>query len=124
MIVDDPVVLAEVTAASDRYEAALQANDLGTLDELFWDDARVERVSQGNELVGIATIRAFRAGRPVAGLARDRLARRIVCFGADTAVVNLVFRRHADGRIGRQSQTWVRLPQGWRIVFAHISDRT
>lgn len=124
MIVNAPGVVAEVTAASDRYEAALQANDLAMLDSLFWADARVERVSPAGELIGIEAIRAFRSARPTAGLARERLERRIVSFGDDMATVNLVFRRQADGAVGRQSQTWVRMPEGWRIVFAHISDRT
>ncbi|MDO6387438.1 MULTISPECIES: AtzH-like domain-containing protein [Uliginosibacterium] len=123
MPINDERMCAEVSKASDRYEAALLVNDLAVLDELFWKDGRVERVNASDEQVGIDTIRAFRAARPLRGLARERLARRIVCFGTHSATVNIVFRRSVDGRIGRQSQTWVRFGTDWRIVFAHISYR-
>jgi len=123
MKINEPDVLAEVIAASDQYEVALMANDTDTLDTLFWDDTRVERVSPVGELLGIESIRSFRAARSTAGLARERLDRRVVCFDTHTAIVNVVFRRVADGKIGRQSQTWVKIDGAWRIVFAHISDR-
>lgn len=123
MQINDPDILAAVTAASDRYEAALLVNNLGVLDELFWQHDQVERVSPDDEQIGIETIRAFRAARPIRGLAREQLERRIVCFGDHSATVNIVFRRSSDGMIGRQSQTWVRFGEDWRIVFAHISYR-
>jgi hypothetical protein len=123
MQINDSNILEAVTAASDRYEAALLSNKLSVLDELFWQDSQVERVSAMDEQVGIETIRAFRAARPIQGLARERLERRIVCFGDHSATVNIVFLRSSDGMIGRQSQTWVRFGEDWRIVFAHISYR-
>lgn len=123
MKIDDPVVYAEVEGASDRYEAALLANDLDTLDELFWQDARVLRVSAKDELQGIENIRRFRAGRAPTDVARDYLSRQIVCFGEHSAVVSITFLRKKDSRVGRQSQTWVRFDGSWRIVGAHISFR-
>ena len=123
MEINHSQTVAEVAAASDRYEAALVSNDIATLDELFWHDERVERISARDELVGITAIRAFRAARTTGDLARERLSRSIVCFGDSSATVNVVFRRVADGRVGRQSQTWVRTDAAWRIVSAHISFR-
>lgn len=123
MQIDRRAVMDAVTHASDRYEAALQANDLVVLDELFWHDERVERIAAGDELRGIEAIRAYRAVRPTGDAARERLSRHIVCFGDAAAVVNILFRRARDGRIGRQSQTWVHLAGAWRIVSAHISFR-
>jgi hypothetical protein len=47
----------------------------------------------------------------------------IITFGRDFGSVTLEFERTAGGKTisGRQSQVWVRLPEGWRIVSAHVS---
>jgi hypothetical protein len=123
MKINDQLVMAEVEAASDRYEAALRANELETLDVSFWQDARVLRVSAKDELQGIENIRRFRAARAPTDAARDYLSRQITCFGDHTALVSITFLRKADQRVGRQSQTWVRFDGSWRIVGAHISFR-
>lgn len=123
MKIDDSIVYAQVEAASDRYEAALLGNDLATLDASFWQDPRVLRISAKDELQGIENIRRFRATRAPMDAARDYLSRHISCFGEHTAVVNIVFLRKRDHRVGRQTQTWVRIDGSWRIVSAHISFR-
>jgi len=121
MQINDPETLAEVTALFRRYETALVANDLATLDTLFWDSPLVLRYGAGENLYGIEAIRAFRAARPAGDLARDLSNTVITTFGRDLATANTEFRRHGSGRAGRQSQTWARLPEGWRIVAAHVS---
>ena len=104
------------------YEAALVANDVETLDELFWEDARTIRYGGSENLYGYAEIQAFRATRPSAGLARALERTVITTFGTDLATCSTLFRRHtAPGRVGRQMQTWVRMPEGWRVVAAHVS---
>ena len=123
MKIDEQRVCAEVEGASDRYEAALLSNDLDTLDASFWQDARVLRVSAKDELLGIENIRRFRAGRAPTDAARDYLSRLITTFGEHTAIVSITFLRKSDSRVGRQSQTWVRIDDSWRIVSAHISFR-
>jgi ketosteroid isomerase-like protein len=123
MKINDPLVLAEIEAASDRYEAALLSNELETLDASFWQDARVLRISARDELQGIENIRRFRAGRAPTDAARDYLSRDITSFGDHTAITNITFLRKADSRVGRQTQTWVRFDGNWRIVSAHISFR-
>lgn len=115
-----PDVVAEVSAAFARYEAALVSNDVAALDALFWDSPHTIRYGIGEVLHGIGEIRAFRAARPAAGLARSLERTVITTFGQDTATASTLFRR-APGALGRQMQTWVRLPQGWRIVAAHVS---
>jgi len=115
-----PDVLAEVSAAFARYEAALLSNDVATLDALFWDSPHTIRYGVGEVLHGADEIRAFRAGRPVAGLARTLERTVITTFGRDFATASTLFRR-APGLLGRQMQTWVRLPEGWRVVAAHVS---
>ena len=122
MIVNDPEILAEVTAAFDRYEAALCSNDVAVLDELFWSDARVIRYGIAENLHGAAEILAFRKARPSSGLDR-RLERTVITtFGRDFATASTLFHRDsASGRIGRQMQSWARMPEGWRIVAAHVS---
>jgi ketosteroid isomerase-like protein len=119
--VDDPAVHAEVEAAFWEYERALTSNDLATLDRLFWADARTVRYGPTETLVGIDDIRAFRAARPAGDLAREVEHLVVATFGADTGVASAEFRRASSGRTGRQMQTWVRMPQGWRVVAAHVS---
>lgn len=119
--VNIPAVLAEVTAAFQRYEQALVSNEIVVLDTLFWHDARTVRLGAGENLYGIEAIRAFRAARPAAGLQRQLRNTVITTFGSDFAVCSTEFTREGSERIGRQQQSWVRLPEGWRIVAAQVS---
>jgi ketosteroid isomerase-like protein len=121
MLIDDPATLAEVRAAFDAYEAALMANDLDALDALFWASDHVVRIGPGQTLHGIAAIRAFRADRPGGSPRRDLLNVSITSFGRDFAVALAEFQREGGVPPGRQSQTWVRLAEGWRVVSAHVS---
>ncbi|GBQ25730.1 oxalurate catabolism protein HpxZ [Gluconacetobacter sacchari] len=119
--IDDPAIVAEVTALSDRYEAALMANDVETLDALFRDAPETIRYGVGEVLYGFAEIAAFRQGRAGGSPQRRVLRRVITTFGTDMATVNLEFLRQGGTRIGRQSQTWVRTDDGWKITCAHVS---
>lgn len=119
--INRPEVLAEVQAVFARYEDALVNNRVEVLDELFWDSPHTVRYGAGENLRGIEAIRAFRAGRSPAGLARALSHTVITTFGADLATAMTEFHREGSDRVGRQSQTWVRLPGGWRVVAAHVS---
>ena len=121
MDINRPDVLTEVTAAFARYEAALVGNDVATLDELFWDSPHTLRFGAGENLYGIDAIRAFRNARPATGLARAILRTQITTYGDRFAATHLEFQRIGSERIGRQTQTWVKLPPGWRVVSAHVS---
>jgi hypothetical protein len=122
MKIDLPGVKAEVEAAFAAYETALVTNDVPTLEALFWDDPRTIRYGAGENLYGMDAIRAFRRGRPSAGLARTIERTVITTFGTDMATAMTLFRRDAmAGTIGRQSQTWHRFPDGWKVVAAHVS---
>jgi hypothetical protein len=121
LLVNLPEVLAEVSALFRAYESALVANDVAALDELFWASPLTVRFGTGESLYGIEAIRAFRAARDPRGLARDLRRTVITTFGHDLATAMTEFTRAGTVRIGRQSQTWVRLPHGWRIVAAHVS---
>jgi len=114
-------VHAEVLAAFLRYEDALVNNRVEVLDELFWDSAHTVRYGVGENLHGIAAIRAFRLARPSSGLARTLQNTVITTFGRDFATASTEFQREGSARSGRQSQTWARLPAGWRVVAAHVS---
>ncbi|WP_242873804.1 oxalurate catabolism protein HpxZ [Pseudacidovorax intermedius] len=116
-----PDVLAEVNAVFDDYERALTTNDVPVLDRLFWDSEHTLRYGATENLYGFAAIQAFRQGRPANNLEREITARAITTFGRDFAVANVEFCRTGSPRIGRQSQTWVRLPEGWKVVAAHVS---
>lgn len=122
MKINDPIVLAEVSAAFARYESALVGNNIAVLDELFLDAPETLRYGTGENLYGIEAIRAFRAQRSPAGLGR-RLARtQITAYGPDTAIASTLFYRDSmPGRVGRQMQTWIRTPAGWRVAAAHVS---
>lgn len=116
-----PQVLSEVTAQFYRYEQALVSNDVDELDALFWHDLRTVRLGAGENLYGIDEIRAFRAARPSAGLDRTLRNTVITTFGEDYAVCSTEFTRTGSDKIGRQQQTWVRMPHGWCIVAAQVS---
>ena len=123
MDTDLPDVLAEVTAQFVRYEAALVSNDVAVLDELFHNDSRTLRYGINENLYGYEAIMAFRAGRSPIGLGRRTDKTAITTYGRDTAVASTLFYRDAwsGNKVGRQMQTWVRFPEGWRIVAAHVS---
>ncbi len=121
MEINAPAVLAEVTAAFMRYEDALVHNKVEVLDELFWDSPLTLRYGVTENLYGAAEIQAFRASRPSTGLMRELTRTVITTYGADYATANCEFRRAGSTAIGRQSQTWLRTPAGWRVVAAHVS---
>jgi len=121
MQINLPAVHAQVRAVFDRYERALVDNDIATLDELFWDSPHTLRYGAGENLYGIDAIRAFRAARPAAGLAREILRKQITTYGEQFATTHIEFRRVGSERIGRQTQTWMKTPDGWRVVSAHVS---
>jgi hypothetical protein len=120
--IDRPEIVAEVTAAFATYEAALVANDVAILDRLFLPRETTIRYGGGENLHGFAEIAAFRAARSALGLARTLSRTVVTTYGDDVAVASTLFRRDsAPGMIGRQMQTWVRTPDGWRIAAAHVS---
>ena len=119
--INDPAVLAEVQAVFARYEDALVNNRVAVLDELFWRSPHTVRYGTGENLYGFDQIAAFRAARPSAGLARTLTRTVITTYGHDLATAMTEFRRDGQSAIGRQSQTWARLPEGWRVVAAHVS---
>ncbi len=123
MEIDKPEIVNEVTAAFEAYEAALTGNDVDTLDALFWDEARTIRYGPAESLYGREEILAFRKARASVGLDRTRHRTVITTFGRDFATANTEFTRAGSDKIGRQSQTWVRMPEGWRVVAAHVSLR-
>jgi hypothetical protein len=123
MLINDPATLAELRELYPRYEEALVANDVETLMSMFWASPYVARFGPTETLYGISEIEAFRKGRSPANLARTVKRLEIVAFGKDFASITVAFERDVEGKLtrGRQSQTWARLPEGWRIVFAHVS---
>ena len=121
MDIDIPAVKAEVEAAFDRYERALVTNDVPVLDELFWESPATVRFGATENLFGAEEIAAFRAARSPAGLQREILRRSVTTYGTDFATASITFRREGSTRIGRQQQSWVRFPEGWRVVAAHVS---
>lgn len=124
MDINLPDVVAEVTTVVERYEAALVSNDVEVLDTLFWNSPHTLRYGAGENLYGYDEIRAFRAQRSPQGLARQVLRTAITTYGRDFATANLEFQRDGSARTGRQSQTWMRTPEGWRVVAAHVSLMT
>ena len=122
MDIDIPEVVAEVRRAFDEYEKALVNNDVSKLDELFRDDPRTIRYGGGEILYGYDAIKSFRAARSPVGLGRTLSQTVITTYGRDFATASTLYERpSAPGKIGRQMQTWVRFPEGWRVVAAHVS---
>jgi Protein of unknown function (DUF3225) len=121
MDINLPDVHAEMTTQFARYEDALVNNKVDVLDQLFWASQHTVRYGVAENLVGIEAIRAFRQSRPTQGLARTLAHTVITTFGRDMATAMTEFRREGGNKLGRQSQTWARLPQGWCVVAAHVS---
>ena len=119
MEINNPHVLAEVTASFNRYQDAIVSNDITVLNELFWDNTTTIRYGTGENLYGHQAIASFRSARNPANMARVVGKTVVTTYGRDFATTNIEFAR--SSRKGRQSQTWVRMPEGWRIVAAHVS---
>ena len=121
MDINLPDVLAEVQFQFARYEKALVGNDVAELDALFWNSPHTLRYGATENLYGFDAVCAFRAARPATGLARRLLKTVITTYGRDFATANVEFQREGNAKSGRQSQTWIRTPDGWRVVAAHVS---
>lgn len=121
--VNIPEVVSELAALYPSYEKALVENDVDTLVAMFWASPEVMRFGVTENLYGHDELEAFRKSRPSVGLARTVKRLEIVSFGHDFGSITLEFERDTPkGTVrGRQSQVWVRFPQGWRIVSAHVS---
>lgn len=122
MEIDLPEVLAEVTTAFERYEKALTANDVAVLDALFHNDPRTIRYGGGENLYGYAEIMAFRSARSPANLERTKSRTVLTTYGREFAIASTLFNRTTSlGKVGRQMQSWVKFPDGWKVVAAHVS---
>ena len=120
MIINDPVLLEEVTAAFTAYEAALMANDIPAMDALFHAAPTTNRYGVGEVLYGIDAIRAFRIGR--GGSPQRKLGTvSIAVYGTNIATADAEFFRENSAARGRQTQTWVKFADGWKVVSAHVS---
>lgn len=121
MNINRPEVVAEVQAAFARYERALVENDVAALNELFWESPQTVRYGATEELYGYAEIMSFRSTRAPVDLLRELTRVVITAYGRDFATASCEFRRIESGRRGRQMQTWLRTPAGWKVVAAHVS---
>ena len=121
MEINRPDAVRDVAAAFERYERAINSNDVAVLNELFWNAPQTVRYGTGEELYGHEAIAGFRAARDASDVKRELLRVEITAFGSDVATASCEYRRLKSGRRGRQMQTWVRFAVGWRIVAAHVS---
>lgn len=122
--INDPRVLAEMTERFACYEAALMANDVPALDALFWRSVETRRFGASESLYGFEAIAAYRVARPGGAPPRRIVRQSITTFGQDFATADIEFQPLGSDRLGRQTQSWARLPEGWRIVSAHVSFMT
>lgn len=120
MEINNPQVIKEVEAAFWRYEKAITSNDVATLDELFWNSPHTIRFGLNEQAYGHAAIAAVRAARDPSDLKRDLTKLVITSYGRDAATASCEYKRIESGRTGRQMQTWMRMPEGWRVVAAHV----
>ncbi len=118
--VNRPEVVAEVTHVFHRYEKALMTNDVAALNELFWDSQHTIRYGLAEQAYGHDAIAGVRAARDPKDIMRTLTRTVITTYGADFATASCEYRRNESGRFGRQMQTWLRTPGGWRVVAAHV----
>ena len=125
LVLNEPGVVAEVSALFERYEQALIDNNIEILDETFWDSPHTIRYALRQNGYGFAEIHAARiAAVPAPGGSKEaRIRLEVLTLGRDVATVNLEYKMRGRDHVGRQSQTWVRFPDlGWKIVSAHVSS--
>ena len=123
MEINIPEIVAEVNEAFMKYEKAILANDVEMINELFWNDEKTLRYGPNGTLVSHAALSAFRRSQDIGAWERTLKDTYIVTFGRDFAVANTESTRSTADGINRQSQTWVRMSEGWRIVSAHVSEQ-
>ena len=116
-----PEIVAEVTAAHNRYDQALADNNVKILNEMFWNSPHTLRYGITENLYGHDQISGFRQARAQDNFAREVLKVTFTTYGRNFATTNIEFTRGSSDRLGRQSQTWLRTDDGWRIVAAHVS---
>ena len=118
-----PEIVAELTAAFEAYERALVGNDIAALNGMFWKSPHTLRYGTRDHerLYGHDAIAQFRIQRGAVNQKRVLRNTRIVTFGRDMGVANTEYIPDGSDRIGRQSQTWLRTDDGWKIVSAHVS---
>ena len=116
-----PDVVAEVRDVFERYEAALTQNDVPVLEELFWNAPEATRYGVGENLYGWQDIAAFRRARRTGPFRRKLMRTTITTYGRDFATANTEYQREGHDRPGRETKTLLRMPEGWRIVSAHVS---
>ncbi len=121
MTINEPKVLAEVTAAFERYDRAVNDNDAEVLTGSFWNSPLTVRYGIAEQLYGYEQIGQFRVSNRLQNQRRERIRVVITTFGNDFATASCEYLRLESGRVGRQMQSWVRTPDGWRVVAAHVS---
>lgn len=116
-------VEAEVRALFEAYEDALMRNDVAAMDAAFWDSPEVVRYGVVEVQYGIDAVKRWRAEATPVPPGRAREETRVTALSPDCVLVSTLFRYPGfPDALGRQSQTWARLPEGWRIVHAHVSS--
>lgn len=119
LLINEPSVVKEIETVFAQYDTALGSNDISALNAYFWDDPLTIRFGNSENLYGLAEIKAYRSSQAV-GTPRIREKVVIVTYGNNFATVSA--RNQAfGGKIGRTMQTWVKFPEGWKIVAAHVS---
>ena len=119
--INDAAILAEVSAAFEAYEVALMTNDIKAMAALFWHSPSTVRYGAGDAQYGIDEIREFRKARAGGSPQRIVIRRSVTTFGSHFAVTNIEFIREDSPSVGRQSQSWIKFSEGWRVVSAHVS---
>ncbi len=122
MDVNIPEVVEEVTRVFERYQRALQENDIAVLDAAFWDSPHTIRYAFNDNGYGWDEIHKHRKARTGPSVQEKRLRTVVTTFGRNAATVNIEFKVRGQERTGRQTQTWIRFPEtGWVVVSAHVS---
>lgn len=116
-----PEIIAEVRAAFERYEAALQGNDIPVMEEMFWNHDATTRYGVGENLHGWQQISEFRRSGKLGKFRRTLFNTVITTYGRDFATANTEYLREGEELSGRETKTLMRTVDGWRIVSAHAS---
>ena len=118
--INRPDVVEEVRASFMAYNEAIERGDGDALNGFFWNSPQTVRFGPAEHLFGYDEISTFRTGSWKPGPPRVIEHLVVTTLGPEAAATSAVF-RGTDGKLTRQSQVWGRMPEGWRIVAAHVS---